>query len=1342
MKKLSSRLILLTMLLSATAYGQVPTAGLVGEYKFTSGSLSDGISTNDFTQTGTALTNVTDRSGDANNAIDLGGDYLQRNYLHSASLSVSFLMKTTTNNGNKTTIIDQTTRTGDTEDGWGWYIYLQNGRVGVTGKFGAYAPYSSQAGGWSGYSPYTNTLGTSTLSDDEWHHVTVTMTPSTYRPSNGTFVRFYYYYNVYVDNVLESSSTSEITTPGGSYNFYSYAPSSNLLSTTTNVTIANNHNTNLSNKYGDEIDNLRFYNVTLTATDVEGLFTDELCAAPMYVNLSSRTTGSLDIDWSDNGIPTDWDLSYVATGQPANNGTIVSNIGTNSYDITGLSPYTSYDVYVRSHCTAGVTDWSSAATFTTYNVTYVDASATGANNGASWNDAFTDLQDGIALGNTIWVAAGTYTPAASGRTATFSIKNGSRLYGGFNGTETDQSQRNITANATILSGDLSGDDNSTILDTEATRAENSYHVITFRTVQNVIIDGFTIAGGNANGVLSNNCGIAAASQYDHTRGGAIYTNPYIQTQVVSAKFSNCIIEKNTGTSVAVYSSFTPCGVTGLTTDVDFESCIIRDNYSKDLTAMLFIGSSGYQIYSKGSIVNSLMYNNTSNAHSSCLYLGVSTSNGGGAAGLEFEMINTTITKNSGANGNAIYMTNSSNSTIDNSIIYGNGSATPFSIAGSGSVVSNSIIEGGQQSGLDSDPLFTDAANDDFTIGCSSPALDAGNSSVTLPAIDIAGNNRVQTTLDMGAYEYSEPILTAITAIAQDFVVELDADGNAAVTSDDVNNGTGAACGVEFTLSLDKTAFTCADLGDNVVTLTATEDIGGADDQTTATVTIVYPVITQDITVQLDASGDASIIAADIDNGTNTTCTSAHTLSLDKTDFTCADLGDNIVTLSSDDGAGNIRTATATVTVENPITVVTQDISVQLDAITGIATIMADDIDNGSSDSCSGALILSLSKTEFVCADIGANLVTLTIEDVHGNQLTANATVTVSSIVDDETVTVENASICLGGSTTISTGSSVSGNNYYLRNSADDEIVDGPIAGTGSGLDFNTGTLNTATTFNVSADQSVNNQAIKLAGTSGYITIPNSNSLQLNENWTLEAWVKPTGALLHVIETYDGNGGFVLRSNGTHWQAYAMYSSSVASLVTSSTSVVLNEWVHIAATFNETTNELKIYVNGVVDATNSAATIDQRGSLTAIKFGARGDDNQIRNESIQDEMRIWNVERTAQEIADNMSAHLIGNESGLVAYYDVNDLTFEANNMTIPDKSSNANAGTIAGTYTSSNIVDGANIQSNSCPFQMTTEVTVTVEDLTAPTAVIQDITVQLDAAGNATITAADINNGS
>ena len=75
---------------------------------------------------------------------------------------------------------------------------------------------------------------------------------------------------------------------------------------------------------------------------------------------------------------------------------------------------------------------------------YVNAAATGANNGTTWADAYTSLDAAIAAFTTvneIWVAAGTYKPTGSARTSTFNMKNAIKLYGGFNGTETELSKK-------------------------------------------------------------------------------------------------------------------------------------------------------------------------------------------------------------------------------------------------------------------------------------------------------------------------------------------------------------------------------------------------------------------------------------------------------------------------------------------------------------------------------------------------------------------------------------------------------------------------------------------------------------------------------------------------------------------------------------------------------------------------------------------------------------------------------------------------------------------------------------------------------------------------------------
>ncbi len=143
-----------------------------------------------------------------------------------------------------------------------------------------------------------------------------------------------------------------------------------------------------------------------------------------------------------------------------------------------------------------------AQTGNAQSVLYVNADAVEAGDGTSWVDAYNDLQDALAVavaGDQIWVAAGTYVPSAtSARDATFQLKSGVGLYGGFAGTEADHKERDPVVNRTILSGDLNGNDR--IVSTpeglagEATRSDNSYHVVTGSGAdETAVLDGFTIS---------------------------------------------------------------------------------------------------------------------------------------------------------------------------------------------------------------------------------------------------------------------------------------------------------------------------------------------------------------------------------------------------------------------------------------------------------------------------------------------------------------------------------------------------------------------------------------------------------------------------------------------------------------------------------------------------------------------------------------------------------------------------------------------------------------------------------------------------------------------------------
>ena len=211
-------------------------------------------------------------------------------------------------------------------------------------------------------------------------------------------------------------------------------------------------------------------------------------------------------------------------------------------------------------------------------IIYVDKDATnGCNNGTSWIDAYTDLQDALGDANSaekpveIRVAQGMYRPDRSStepngtgdRTATFQLINDVTLKGGYAGPRmslsgADPNARDINFYETVLSGDLNGDDievsDPCYLLTEPTRAENGYHVVTGSgTDEMAILDGFTITAGNANvfedvndsgGGMYNaygspiitNCTFRGNSA---GQGGGMYNNEY-----GNPTLTNCIFSGN------------------------------------------------------------------------------------------------------------------------------------------------------------------------------------------------------------------------------------------------------------------------------------------------------------------------------------------------------------------------------------------------------------------------------------------------------------------------------------------------------------------------------------------------------------------------------------------------------------------------------------------------------------------------------------------------------------------------------------------------------------------------------------------------------------------------------
>ncbi len=292
--------------------------------------------------------------------------------------------------------------------------------------------------------------------------------------------------------------------------------------------------------------------------------------------------------------------------------------------------------------------------------------------------------------------------------------------------------------------------------------------------------------------------------------------------------------------------------------------------------------------------------------------------------------------------------------------------------------------------------------------------EVGENTVTLTVVDVNGNS----ASNMATVTVSDTV--SPTVITQDITVELDETGAASITTLNIDNGSFDNCSID-SMSLDRTTFVCSEVGENTVALTVV-DVNGNSASNMATVTvkdIISPTLaTQNITVELDEMGAASITAADIDNGSFDNC-SIDSMSLDRTTFDCSEVGENTVTLTVVDVNGNSASNVATVTVSDTVspTVITQDITVELDE-TGAASITTLNIDNGSFDNCS-IDSMSLDRIAFDCSEVGANTVTLTVVDVNGNSATKSAIVNVVDKVVPQVVCKDIAvSLELDGTVTV------------------------------------------------------------------------------------------------------------------------------------------------------------------------------------------------------------------------------------------------------------------------------------------------------------------------------------
>jgi len=424
----------------------------------------------------------------------------------------------------------------------------------------------------------------------------------------------------------------------------------------------------------------------------------------------------------------------------------------------------------------------------------------------------------------IYVAKGTYKPmyhasnvqftTNGGRDNAFVMVENVQLYGGFdpaNGITTLADTRLLpnstgTGGGSILSGDIG---------TAGTETDNCYHIV-ISLWDHAILDGFTVTGAyatpsddvpvimypeigyaiyrnNGGGVFNssnatfNNCRITGnESQY-----GAAMRNYGAST------ITNCSFIDNTATSMGggIYASVYSPIITNCTFKQNKASLYGGAMYNFDASPI--VTNCSFTVNS--AVTGAGMYNTADAAPkiSNSIFTGnVASSDGGGmynTSSSQPKITNCLFSKNMAANdGSAMYVTYNSSPTITNSTIANNGSPLVnnglyitdagtnvifqntivwenIRTASSGSYTANySLLKNLNPAGtgnvnatfMAENDVFTNYANDEYTLKSTSVAVNAGNNPYNATTTDLAGNNRLYNSkTDIGAYEHQAFIAT-------------------------------------------------------------------------------------------------------------------------------------------------------------------------------------------------------------------------------------------------------------------------------------------------------------------------------------------------------------------------------------------------------------------------------------------------------------------------------------------------------------------------------------------------------------------------------------------------------
>jgi PKD repeat protein len=206
----------------------------------------------------------------------------------------------------------------------------------------------------------------------------------------------------------------------------------------------------------------------------------------------------------------------------------------------------------------------------------------------------------------------------------------------------------------------------------------------------------------------------------------------------------------------------------------------------------------------------------------------------------------------------------------------------------------------------------------------------------------------------------------------------------------------------------------------------------------------------------------------------------------------------------------------------------------------------------------------------------------------------------------------------------------------------------------------------------------------------YVRVEPSESITMESEWTLEGWFKPTSLNGKIIVDKGTVNLFTNRSSSTLYRKNSLgikltkEDGSTVRFSTSDSSLTSDTWNHFALSYSYSSSLLKVYINGEEEPITIADSVlfDQPLKTNGDSPLIIGNNPLYKRGLIGciDELRIWKAARTGEDIKLNMEEYLTGGESGLSAYWKMN----EGNGSELIDLTGNNNNGVL----TESNYSDG------------------------------------------------------